>query len=567
MTDAPLLLLTRAQAQAERFAEQVLQDIELPLEIVIAPVLEMEPVRHRAAAKGDSLILTSENAILNAGAKGFSGQTAYCVGAQTAIAAKEAGLNAISADGDVKELIALIKRDKPKGRLTYLRGEKVSYDLVGALAKAGFDARERVTYRQNPVPIDPMIMTRIDGATNVIIPLFSTNTARHVLSELSVRDGNTYVVAISPTVAEHARAEGFHNITVAANPDSGSMVNAIAEVLMQVSDEGKGGNASTGQASRRGSGAPALLGGIGAAAVGFILAMLVPDGWPIEDNSAALDALQDSSASHSEQLSTVTERLESQEANLEGLIAGQNEAEALRAALASEVSSSLDSIAMQIGDLDARLSELEKQPIEASTASAAAMAAFNRDTESLRQQIEALEHVVAELNRTPSEDVAALLDLSLAELESAIDDGLDYSAQLLKVVEISGQPAPQILTDQSTGIVGLSTLQEAFPDAARAALSVSSATDTGQSGVGAFLRRQLGIRSLTPKEGDSVDAHLSRAEAALQSGELDTVLAELSGLPEESASAMSPWMDQLATHLDLKRALGEYRHTIKQTQE
>ena len=57
----------------------------------------------------------------------------------------------------------------------------------------------------------------------------------------------------------------------------------------------------------------------------------------------------------------------------------------------------------------------------------------------------------------------------------------------------------------------------------------------------AFLQTQLGTRSLEPREGDSADAVLSRAEAALKAGDLDTVLAEIDTLPEASKPAFAEW--------------------------
>lgn len=80
--------------------------------------------------------------------------------------------------------------------------------------------------------------------------------------------------------------------------------------------------------------------------------------------------------------------------------------------------------------------------------------------------------------------------------------------------------------------------------------------------VSAFFRTQLGTRSLEPKEGDDPDAILSRAEAALKAGQLDTALAELAAMPEAGQPALAPWIasanarrDALAAATELSQQL------------
>ena len=75
------------------------------------------------------------------------------------------------------------------------------------------------------------------------------------------------------------------------------------------------------------------------------------------------------------------------------------------------------------------------------------------------------------------------------------------------------------------------------------ALSVARASgvDEGQQGLGSFLKRSLGARSVAPREGNDPDAVLSRAEAAINSGDLAAALSELVTLPEEAQSAIADW--------------------------
>jgi hypothetical protein len=108
----------------------------------------------------------------------------------------------------------------------------------------------------------------------------------------------------------------------------------------------------------------------------------------------------------------------------------------------------------------------------------------------------------------------------------------------------------------------MASLSADFPDAARSALAATRAQDATSGGVdlGAFLTRQLGVRSVTPRDGDDPDAVLSRAEAALKSGDLTGALAELEALPDVAKSEMSGWLDQAQTRqtaLDAANTLAE----------
>jgi hypothetical protein len=96
-------------------------------------------------------------------------------------------------------------------------------------------------------------------------------------------------------------------------------------------------------------------------------------------------------------------------------------------------------------------------------------------------------------------------------------------------------------------VPSLQSLRSTYPDAARAALDAALRANPGDSWterLSVFLRGQTGARSLTPREGTDPDAVLSRAEAALAAGTLDTALTELDTLPQAGKDAMSTWLTQ-----------------------
>jgi hypothetical protein len=130
------------------------------------------------------------------------------------------------------------------------------------------------------------------------------------------------------------------------------------------------------------------------------------------------------------------------------------------------------------------------------------------------------------------------------------------------VLESNGVVVPEAiasLADQ--GVPTQTSLNETFPEAARAALSVARSVDTeGAEGIGrvtTFFANQLGARSVAPKEGDDPDAVLSRAEAAVRSGDLSIALSELSGLPDVAQEALADWQARAETRLAATSAADE----------
>ena len=117
----------------------------------------------------------------------------------------------------------------------------------------------------------------------------------------------------------------------------------------------------------------------------------------------------------------------------------------------------------------------------------------------------------------------------LAALEDALRDNRPYRQILIKISALSDlaiPPALELGADQ--GGVDLEQLKQQFPSAARRALAASDPAEPANlsaARLGAFLKRQLNARSLAPQTGASTDAILSRAEAALASGDLSAALA------------------------------------------
>ncbi len=135
---------------------------------------------------------------------------------------------------------------------------------------------------------------------------------------------------------------------------------------------------------------------------------------------------------------------------------------------------------------------------------------------------------------------------ALARIVSALDSGDSFVEELGLLQETSGLAPPGgLFAVAEDGVPTRDELAEAFPESARLALDAATA-DAVENGnispIRAFLRSQLGLRSLEPREGDSPDAVLSRAESAVRADDLDAALAEIAALPQAGRDRFADWI-------------------------
>ncbi len=316
---------------------------------------------------------------------------------------------------------------------------------------------------------------------------------------------------------------------------------------------------------RRGGLLPMLIGGIVAAALGGVIArspMLdpwLPAGWRAPDYGSAIAELQRRSDDQATAVSRLRQRIEALKipdlAPLEGRIETLAGQVSPLGTTVEELASRLAATESRLDDLDARLTEVEKRPLTES-ASPAAVAAYERELAALRESLAAqraeVEQMIASARAKEAEArgleekaaeqarLAAIRNM-LARLRGALDDGAPY-AQILDDLSAAGLAVPAELAAQAAdGVATMAALRESFPPAARAALAAVRAENGGKGGIGAFLKRQLGMRSVAPRAGDDPDAILSRAEAALVEGRLADALSEISALPPVARDALAEW--------------------------
>lgn len=191
-----------------------------------------------------------------------------------------------------------------------------------------------------------------------------------------------------------------------------------------------------------------------------------------------------------------------------------------------------------------------------------AVAAYERELSAMHKMVQ------DEIARIQSESAAATAKAAAAarasvsaqalavlnEIAAALDNGEDFSAALDDLGTLDGDAPVSDLRPYQGGIPTLAELQGSFSDAARAALAADAAAGETTGGIGGFLRTQLGMRSLSPKQGQSTDAVLSRAQAAVQEGDLAKALAEIATLDAPAADAMSDWRTNAETRTQAQAA-------------
>lgn len=296
-----------------------------------------------------------------------------------------------------------------------------------------------------------------------------------------------------------------------------------------------------------------LVGGVIAAVIGFGVAQVVPDGWPIRDQSA----LEATLAAQGQEIEAIKLAIADQP------IQDPQAAERLAAVEQALAAIDLSPLVSRIDAVERTTSELAQRPISGGTVDPSALAALEAKVAALQSQgipeavlsdaTAAVNAKVAEVEtkiaaiKQEAEAIAATTGrrAALTQILAALDSGAPYASAMTSLDEAE---MPQAISAfAQTGLPSLQSLRDSFPDFARQALDAALRADPGQTWTErftTFLRGQTGARSLEMREGSDPDALLSQAEAAVASGDLTTALTILKQLPTEAEAAMAEWRDR-----------------------
>jgi len=324
---------------------------------------------------------------------------------------------------------------------------------------------------------------------------------------------------------------------------------------------------------RRGGFVPMVLGGIVAAGLGYGAAYYLGQDDSFEtETRAALEAqtarLDDVSEQITGMAADVTGRIDTLAADLattqEALGVTESELGAQNERLTG-----VEALREEIAAIDERLTTLAKRPI-ADTVSREAIAAYEAELERLRGSMEeqrlAIEETIA-AEKAEIEQIAAeatqmeeraleearisAARTALTQVLTALEAGDPFAEPLATLAENVDAPMTALEAAASDGVVTQAALRERFPDDARAALRAARAagTDDADGGIGGVLEKMFEVRSVEPRDGVDTDAILSRAEAAVRSGNLRVALDEITALPDAAKEPLAQWVADAETRM------------------
>jgi uroporphyrinogen-III synthase len=226
----------------------------------------------------------------------------------------------------------------------------------------------------------------------------------------------------------------------------------------------------------------------------------------------------------------------------------------------------------QLAALDQRIAALEKLPQAQAGITAADLAALKSELAALKDSLAALDtRIQATAARTG-------VALALGDLRRAVESGRPYAGSLdgLKKAAAGDDQLAQALDPSiaalapaaANGAPTLADLQASFADASAAILASTAAPEpaAGASLTDRVLAKLQSLVSIQPVSsnpspgettGDTVGAHVARAEEKLAGGDLDAAVGELSALAGKPADAAAPWLARAKTRLATEKALAD----------
>lgn len=209
--------------------------------ITSAPLLSVVHAEPMPSLDGvQALIATSRNGLRALAASALLASALalplFAVGPATAALGRTLGFRrVIEGPGGARELLPLVAgaMDPAAGSLLHLAGDKLAFDLAGALEAQGFSVRTEIVYRTEPatdLPLEAVHALRHGLLGGVV--LMSPRTAKvyvKLVREAALTEGSHRPVyfCLSEAVARELQPLGTVRIAVARSPNSQEMLALI----------------------------------------------------------------------------------------------------------------------------------------------------------------------------------------------------------------------------------------------------------------------------------------------------------------------------------------------------
>jgi uroporphyrinogen-III synthase len=601
------VLITRPEREATALATALSQRGHVA---VIAPLFRLDilhPPGDFAAALAacQAVLLTSANgARALAEASEQRSKPVLAVGDTTAATAEGLGFTSVtSAAGDSAALAELVAQrlDPKAGPLVHVSG----VDAAGEIAPQGFEVHRFALYEARETDALPdsaraALQARALDAATFFSPRASALFAR-LVTAAGLADACRIVsaIAISPAAAQPLAALPFKTTVAAARPTRQAVLDEIDRLpLPSVQRPGVQGPQTMSDSPSSSPPPPAVqvrrgLGIFGAFVTGLIAAVIVLAGavvslpyWPPQVRTlwrgpvvaapAPVPAPVLDTAALEAAKKELTARLDDLDKRVRA--AATTAAQADRPHVADPA----------VAELRGRIEALENKPAAApapATPNAEAdkdLAPLKAEIATLHAALQSLDGAVAgqkdaiekirqaasasgadEQKAVAAARASAVIGIA-ARLSAALEPGLPFAADLgllapliqgdTKLTELSAslQPLAQ------SGVVSRTALAAEFPAVAKAALADDLADDSFGERLLGKLKGLVSLRRVgADVQGDSVEAKLARAEAALDGGDLPKAVELVKSLPAQAARATSAWLSRAEAHVAAQRAVDQ----------
>jgi uroporphyrinogen-III synthase len=534
----------------------------------------------------------------------------FAVGDITAATAEGLGFHGVtSASGDAAALADLVRQrlDPAQGPLLHVSGA----DVAGSPAPAGFEVKRVVLYEARQADALPDSARAALAARAIDVATFFSPRAADAFVQLVTAAGladtcrAVSAIAISPAAAQPLGALPFARTVAAERPTRQAVLDEIDRLpppgvqspkepmtdvnpSPETSIEPKPVDATI-VPVRRGLGvAGAFVIGLVAAVIVLAAALLSLPYWPQEARNlwrgpvaAPPPPSPSTPVVDTAQIDAAKRELNARLDDLEKRVRAASAAAAQANPSDNRPTTTPDPA---IAELRHKVETLENKPQpEADTS------ALKADTSALKSEITALRAAMQSLDQTVAGQKAsvdkateaatastaneqkalaaargsAVIGIA-ARISAALTAGLPFATDLSLLQPLAqgdakfGEFITALQPVAAKGVASRASLAASFPAMAKAAMADDLADDSFWQRLLGKLKSVVSLRRVgADVAGDSVEAKLARAEAAVNAGNLAKAVELVKSLPPQTARATADWLARAEAHLAAQHAVDQ----------
>jgi uroporphyrinogen-III synthase len=533
----------------------------------------------------------------------------FAVGDITAATAEGLGFHGVtSASGDAAALADLVRQrlDPAQGPLLHVSGA----DVAGSPAPAGFEVKRVVLYEARQADALPDSARAALAARAIDVATFFSPRAADAFVQLVTAAGladtcrAVSAIAISPAAAQPLGGLPFARTVAAERPTRQAVLDEIDRLpppgvqspkepmtdvnpSPETSIEPKPVDATI-VPVRRGLGvAGAFVIGLVAAVIVLAAALLSLPYWPQEARNlwrgpvAAPPPSPSTPVVDTAQIDAAKRELNARLDDLEKRVRAASAAAAQANPSDNRPTTTPDPA---IAELRHKVETLENKPQpEADTS------ALKADTSALKSEITALRAAMQSLDQTVAGQKAsvdkateaatastaneqkalaaargsAVIGIA-ARISAALTAGLPFATDLSLLQPLAqgdakfGEFITALQPVAAKGVASRASLAASFPAMAKAAMADDLADDSFWQRLLGKLKSVVSLRRVgADVAGDSVEAKLARAEAAVNAGDLPKAVELVKSLPPQTSRATADWLARAEAHLAAQHAVDQ----------